>query len=418
MFLIEYFKIVNGGLYMSVKVVDVVRCLSISMVGVMFLISSCVQLPVDEDKKEVEPKTEDSTKLCKLIIGLDAESLKNAITIVEENLQIDNIAKGSEDYYGNKVALDTSNYLLKIVDNKANTIYDGLYVNRPKEFLVKSGDYTISLLSGEFVEPQVSVPLFGDTKKIKAKTDSIIQINLVSTQMTGGLRVSCTNNFINYFRGSGLYYVKDTIQYKRSYPGNNQYVFFYPGEVKVIYKNKDGSEYYTPYDKPTYKDTLILSRKLKANDLVTIKLDYDLSAINTGAFKIAVDTNRNRYFNIHNVAFFAPYGSVSVVYAKTHIGDTVSLYGYIVGGDASTSSFSKRGPFTSKTHIVVAKENWQSLRENVMAVELPNGLIRKELNLVDNPQMVQKKIVIDGVIVDSYFGKPGLKSVTSYKLYK
>ncbi len=385
------------------------------LVGISSLFLSCIKMPIVEE--------ESGDKMCKLTIGLDEGSLNDAIKIVETFVTDDSEhsesgTKWDPDLIPNRIALDTLKYLLKIEDSKGLVLYDGLYKDRPQELEVRAGNYTISLLSGSFKEGVQDIPLFGEVKKVKAIADSSLTVKLVSKQMTGGIRIDHTSNFRNYFKGLGLYFRKDTNEYKCRYTMPFKYFFFYPGEVSVYYKNKDGHESFTPYDKPTYKDTFILKRNLKATDLVSIVLDYDLSAINSGNIGFKIDTNRNRYYNIHNVAFFAPYGSVSVVYARTHIGDTVDLYGYIVGGDATGSNFKRSAPFNSKTHIVVAKENWQTLREKTMAIELPNGNIRKELNLVDNPDMLKKKIVIHGVIVDSYFSEPGLKNIKWYQLYK
>lgn len=373
--------------------------------------------------KMQEVEGDSSEKKVRVVFELEKESYEGALKILEKvegeiPAYPDEQQAGDRTMgWGTRFALDTAKYLLQISDNKGNIFYDGLYIEKPEYMDLPAGTYNIKLRSGEFKEPSKDMPLFGEDRTIKAVADSTIRIQLVSAQLTGGIRVKATKNFINFFKGNGLYYVKDTAVWKQSYYGTYLYIFFHPGDVNIVYKNRDGSSYNTPPTKPSWEDTVILTRRLKATDLVSIELDYDMARANTGGFSIKVDTVRNRYDNYYNTAFFAPYGSVSVVYAKTHVGDTVRLWGYIVGGNASQSSFSKKKPFTSKTHIVVAKESWQSLRENVMAVELPNGYIRNDLNLVDHPDLIKRKIVLDGVIVDTYFGYPGLKSVTAYKLY-
>ena len=83
--------------------------------------------------------------------------------------------------------------------------------------------------------------------------------------------------------------------------------------MKIVYKNKDGSGAYTPPTNPSWEDTTILTHKLKATDLVSIELDYDITRANTGGFSMSIDTNRVRTERYYNTAFFAPYGSVSVV---------------------------------------------------------------------------------------------------------
>jgi hypothetical protein len=43
-------------------------------------------------------------------------------------------------------------------------------------------------------------------------------------------------------------------------------------------------------------------------------------------------------------------------------------------------------------------------------VQLPAGEVREALNLVDNPELLGRKIVVRGDIVDSYYGLTGLKN--------
>ena len=45
---------------------------------------------------------------------------------------------------------------------------------------------------------------------------------------------------------------------------------------------------------------------------------------------------------------------------------------------------------------------------------MDNTTVRSELNLVENPDMFGKYVVLQGDIVSSYFGIVGLKNVTSY----
>ena len=49
-------------------------------------------------------------------------------------------------------------------------------------------------------------------------------------------------------------------------------------------------------------------------------------------------------------------------------------------------------------------------------MQLPSGSLRDELNLVDNPQQLRRKIYLRGDIVDAYFGIPGIKNISEYIL--
>lgn len=366
-------------------------------------LASCIK-PLEQKEAE-KSKQDDSSGLARLAFYLDRASYDSCLVITE------NVSKLNSN------PLDSNNYRLEISTSSGVKVYDSSYVGRPRLFYVKAGTYKIRVTSREFTEPDI-YPLFGQEQSVKAKKDSTLRVEIVSRQMTGGIRFSFTQGFTSWFKGTGIYLKRDTVSYKYYYGSPWHYVYFFPGDISVIYKNKDGHSSYTPPDKPGYADTVLFKRKLKANEIVSIALDYDLTKVSYDGFSFRTDTSiyrRQEYFNLGGIA---PYGCSSVTWAKSHIGDTLKLFGYIVGGDASSSSFKKQKPFTSKTNIVIGAQDWQALRELTIAVELPNGEIRKNLNLVDHPEHLKKPIAITGVVVDSYFGYPGLKNVTSYQLLK
>ena len=368
---------------------------------------SCIK-PLEKGG-EGDSDGEDSTKgMAALTFFLNKASYDSCLVVS----QVSDSAAAYSGAYANP--LDSNAYRLTISTSSGVKVYDSSYAGRPEIFYVKAGTYKIRVESEEFTEPGIR-PLFGQEQSVKAKKDSTLRVEIVSRQLTGGLRFSFTTGFVSWFKGTGIYLKRDTVEIKYGY-GTRHYVYFYPGDIQVIYRNKDGHPSYTPPDGPQYEDTLLFKRKLKAAELVTITLDYDLTKVAYGGFKFNVDTSRIRNQEYFNLGGIAPYGCVSVYWCQTHIGDTLKLFGYIVGGDASSSTFKKEKPFTSKTHIVVASKDWQALREKTIAVELPSGEIRKKLNLVDHPEHHKKPIVITGTVTDSYFGYPGMKSVTSYQL--
>lgn len=314
-------------------------------------------------------------------------------------------------------ALDSTKYILTIANSSGTVFYEGLYINRPEMLYVKPGNYKVRITSEKFKEPGTLRPLFGQEVTVKAKKDSTMCISLLSRQMTGGVRFEFTSGFLSWFKGTGLYLSRDSVSFKYNY-GSRDYVYFYPGTITVKYKNKDGYPTYTPPDKPGYEDTVLFTRKLKATELVTIKLDYDLTKVPSTGLSMKIDTTRTRVSEYYNVPGIAPYGCQSVWYAQNHVGDTLKLFGYIVGGDATSTTFNRVKPFKSKTNIVVAANDWQTLKEKTMAIELTEGPIRNALNLVDHPEHLKKPIAITGIIVDLYFGYPGMKKVTDYLLLK
>ena len=376
-------------------------------------IVSCIK-PLENKEEEKPVPEDDSTKgMAALSFFLDKASYDSCL-VISESVDTSSAGALAQNAYANP--LDSNLYRLTISTAGGVTVYDSTYAGRPDVFYVKAGTYKIRVTSRDFKEPDI-YPLFGQEQSVKAKKDSTLCVEIVSRQLTGGIRFSFTHGFTSWFKGTGIYLKRDTVSVKYGY-GTRHYLYFYPGEITVIYKNKDGYPSYTPPDKPGYADTVLFKRKLKANELVTIALDYDLTKVSRDGFTFSSDTFRIRKDEYFNLGGIAPYGCNSVWYAQTHVGDTINLFGYIVGGDVSSTTFKKEKPFTSKTNIVIGAQEWQALREKTIGVELPNGDIRKKLNLVDHPENLKKPIVIHGVVSDNYFGYPGLKNVTSYQLLK
>ena len=109
--------------------------------------------------------------------------------------------------------------------------------------------------------------------------------------------------------------------------------------------------------------------------------------------------------------------SLTVSQAKASVGEEdVWVSGYVVGGDLTSASASFEAPFSSRTNILLGSRSSTIDKEACIAVQLPSNEIRDAVNLVDNPQLLGKKVCFKGDIVESYFGITGLKNVTDYKI--
>ena len=90
--------------------------------------------------------------------------------------------------------------------------------------------------------------------------------------------------------------------------------------------------------------------------------------------------------------------------------------GYIVGGDLSSSSASFETPFSSRTNIVLGPKASTVNRSSCISVQLPSGNIRDELNLVDNPSLLGRKVFLKGDVVEAYYGLVGIKNISDFEL--
>lgn len=108
-------------------------------------------------------------------------------------------------------------------------------------------------------------------------------------------------------------------------------------------------------------------------------------------------------------SFENPYTVAEAIINQGYSG--VWVKGYIVGGFTGTSV----GSFTTDTStarnscIAIADTQYETEIANIMAVELPSGSIRDDLNLADNPGNMHKRVMIKGDLT-TYYSAPGIKN--------
>ena len=109
--------------------------------------------------------------------------------------------------------------------------------------------------------------------------------------------------------------------------------------------------------------------------------------------------------------------ALSVAQAALYPDEVVWVWGYIVGGDLSSSSVNFEAPFSKNSNMAIASYASCTSREACMSVELASGSdLRETVNLADHPEMLGRKIYLQGTVKSSYFGLPGLKSVKAFSL--
>lgn len=92
------------------------------------------------------------------------------------------------------------------------------------------------------------------------------------------------------------------------------------------------------------------------------------------------------------------------------------MEGYIVGYyDNTWHNVTFELPQSEKTNIILSNEKYATQDYYCIAVELPAGAIQNALNLVDNPGLMNQKILIRGDLA-SYLNRAGIKGVSEYKI--
>lgn len=308
---------------------------------------------------------------------------------------------------GESVTLpDTNDFILSMREEESGKeFFRDTYRNKPEIISLPEGRYIIGVYSSEFNEPSFGTPQFGDEQVINVGRDDI-KVSFVCTQLNSGLKLSFDEKFKNHFSSSYLSVMQKG--YYLDYPYNEERIaYFDEGNVSILLMT-DG------------KSRQLLSRSLSSNEILTIHFSIDLTSDSDADFKIAVDTGRvwisENYIYGKERDGSTRSRALTTLDVPNHVGvSNLWVTGYIVGGDLSSAGAATYSPpFTSKTHIMISNRPSVTSRDKCVAVELKAGALRDALNLVDHPQLLGKLIYIKGRVEESYFGLPGVKSVSEF----
>lgn len=301
------------------------------------------------------------------------------------------------------MALDTNSFKLSIYDSQGKKIYSGKYSERPEEIIVTPGSYDIKLHSVEFKTPKFNAPMFGDEQTVIVEKDKKVNVVLRCRQLNAGLRLEYTESFNKRY----IFNVRVKDAHGEAYfpKATKDYCYFLPGQVEMIYKENG-------------KDTTLMTRVLNAGEMLHLVLTYSQNSMyNVSRISIDMDTSRVWASEKYNTALKIPPGVLSIEEAKKRVGEKdLSVFGFILGGDATERTMRIGPPFSVATHIVIAPTMLERNRNNCFVVELPNGRIRDALNLVVNDNLLGSPIVVVGDVVESYYGYIGIKKTDDFTL--
>ena len=309
---------------------------------------------------------------------------------------------------------DTGGFLLSITDSEGGTIYSGKYDACPEVLEVPSGNYTVKVLSHEFIKPAFSSPQFGDEQCVSVPAGGVAEVRLMCEQVNCGVRLKVSPDFLTEYP-DGVLFLKSAegkLMYGYS---EKRYAYFLPGNISLILS--DGGT-----------DEVLMTRNLQARQMLSLKVEVAESSLpddeETQSAKVfvAVDTTRNWLDDTYEIGGISTAGTsateaMTVAQARSSAGaENVWVSGYIVGGDLSSSSASFTAPFKSRTNIVIGPKSTTCNRTSCLSVQLPAGELREALNLVDNPSNHGRKILLKGNVVEAYYGMPGIKNITDFEL--
>ena len=302
---------------------------------------------------------------------------------------------------------DTGEFILTITDSKGGEVYSGRYAACPEVLEVPSGNYTVRVLSHEFVKPAFSSPQFGDEQCVTVPSGGVADVRLVCNQVNSGVRLKISPDFLTKYPDGVLFLKSSEGKLMYSY-SEKRIAYFNPGPVSLILNRSSGDE-------------LLMTRELEAQEILVLGVAVSSSASAQGyGIGVAVDTTRN-WTDEHLVIGENKGGgsyndALSVSQARSMAPKTdVWVSGYIVGGDLTSSSGTFEEPFKYKTNLILGPRSSTKDRSVCIAVQIPAGTLRDRLNLVDNPSLLGQKICLHGDLVTDYFNMVGLKNLDEAK---
>lgn len=306
---------------------------------------------------------------------------------------------------------DTSDFILYVADSDGEVIYEGKYGDSPEVMNLAAGSYVVRAVSCEFRKPAFSLPQFGDEQCVVVPEGGVVNLRLLCRQMNAGVRLKVASGFLAAFPSSALLLRSQDGSLTYSY-SEKRIAYFRPGNISLVMTQ--GAD-----------DKVLMTRRLESQEVLVLNVgvvaDGETDPSSSGV-SIAIDTSR--YWLNESYVIGGSNGkgdsedmSLTVSQAKASVGEEdVWVSGYVVGGDLTSASASFEAPFSSRTNILLGSRSSTIDKEACIAVQLPSNEIRDAVNLVDNPQLLGKKVCFKGDIVESYFGITGLKNVTDYKI--
>lgn len=308
---------------------------------------------------------------------------------------------------------DADDFTITVTDSKGNSMYSGLYGACPEELEVPAGSYVVSALSAEFEKPAFSAPQYGDAQCVLVPDGAAADVKLVCSQQNSGVRLKVDSDFLTACP-DGVLFLKSP-QGKLMYGYSEKRIaYFLPGQVSLMLSR--GSV-----------DEVLMTRTLQAGEVLDLKVEVATSSSSQSdktlaRIKVAIDTSRVWLSDVYEIGGTSDKGgdsssALTVSQAQASIGtEEVWVCGYIVGGDLTSASASFTAPFKSRTNIVIGPKSSTASKASCLSVQLPTGKFRDALNLVDNSSLLGKKVYLKGDIVEAYYGIPGIKNISDYKL--
>lgn len=307
---------------------------------------------------------------------------------------------------------DTSDFLLTVSGPEGEVIYDGVYGDSPESMMVDAGSYTIYVRSCDFTRPAFATPQYGDQQCVVVPSGGVADVRLTCVQMNAGILLRIDESFLRNCPDAALFLKSAAGRLMYGY-SEKRIAYFPPGTVSLM-MTENGT------------DRVLFTRDLQPRTVLEVHVSAAGGSGQSAheSIRVAVDTSRVWNTESYVIGGDGTSGkghsasdALTVSQAIASVGEEgIWVSGYIVGGDLTSSSASFEPPFSSRTNIILGPRSSTSSRSSCLSVSLPAGEIRDDMNLVDNPHLLGRKVCLKGDIVEAYYGMPGLKNLVDYEL--
>ena len=403
----------KGSFVVAIFHLIMIISLMIVLIISIVLTSSCNGLTIIEEGNESKTENEQDKGS---VPGTLLVSFVKEYKASDAVLQRVNVTNNSY----NRDMPDTNLFILSIKKAAGDSVYKGLYSQKPTDFKLGAGSYFIEVYSREFTVPEFDAPCYYDSGSVVVESGKITSISFLCRQSNGALRLGFTPEFKTRFVG---YVVQvEDCNGKAFYPyTQSRFLYLNPGDIfiRLIASESSGD----------VGDSFLITRKsIAAMEMVTVNLHTSVAGGGSGG---DVPLGDSQVFTGILIDTSSVWLSEDVVVGERHDGSTKELAltvdeiaGYVgvkgvwvsgyVAGYLTQASLISSGPFETETNIAIASIVGEQNKELCAGVALTVGSVRTSLNLKSNPSILGKKVFVKGTIVESYFGLKGVNSVTEF----
>ena len=299
-----------------------------------------------------------------------------------------------------KTDIEIENFTLRISNGNTDVIKERIS-NLPAEIPLPEGTYTIEAYSVEFFDPKFETPIYSGKTTVDIVSGETKEAMLICSQGNAGVKVVWSNVFSELYSTYYAQIYSDADRYLHYSASEARTGYFLPGTVSVSIM-ADGQNIF---------GGMIT---LAARDMVTASLHpkYEVDASGGLSIEIFIDETVNEREVDIIVEPNSETNPYSIAHAIIRQGENAWISGYIVGSKPSAGYDFVNGAWLA-TNIVLADNIAETDDRRVIFVELgSSGVYRTNLNLVNHPNNLHRKILLRGNLRE-YQSRSGLRDLTS-----